>query len=81
MSHARFYNGDLAARNCLVGENLSVKIADFGLAIDMYSSPSGKKRVPKRKGLSSRWVSLETLTEGQCTVKSDMHVSIHRNRC
>jgi len=34
----RFVHSDLATRNCLVGESLIVKIADFGMSRDVYIS-------------------------------------------
>ncbi|KAI8510781.1 hypothetical protein Bbelb_116970 [Branchiostoma belcheri] len=36
ISQAGYVHGDLAARNVLVGEDLVVKIADFGLTTDIY---------------------------------------------
>ena len=34
----RFVHRDVATRNCLVGTGLVVKIADFGMSRDVYSS-------------------------------------------
>jgi serine/threonine protein kinase len=34
----RFVHRDLATRNCLVGEGLIIKIADFGMSRDVYAS-------------------------------------------
>ncbi|XP_072166835.1 uncharacterized protein [Diadema setosum] len=67
---ARYYHGDLAARNVLVGEGLEVKISDFGLADDIYQS--GYKRLAPDRKRPVKWVSLETNTIGQCTIQSDV---------
>ncbi|XP_054755673.2 fibroblast growth factor receptor 2-like [Lytechinus pictus] len=66
----RYYHGDLAARNVLVGEGLEVKISDFGLADDIYQS--GYKRLAPDKKRPVKWVSLETNTIGRCTIQSDV---------
>ena len=35
---------DLAARNCFVAEDLTVKVGDFGMARDVYTSEYYRKR-------------------------------------
>ena len=72
MSNTRYYHGDLAARNVLVGEGLVVKISDFGMADDIYQR--GYKRLGQEKKRPLKWVSLETNTKGTCSIKSDVYV-------
>jgi len=38
MSSLHFVHRDLATRNCLVGQRLTVKIGDFGMSRDLYTS-------------------------------------------
>jgi len=38
LASMRYIHRDLATRNCLVGQNHEVKIADFGLSRTLYSS-------------------------------------------
>lgn len=38
LASLHFVHRDLATRNCLVGENLVVKIGDFGMSRDIYST-------------------------------------------
>ncbi|XP_072039160.1 uncharacterized protein [Amphiura filiformis] len=70
LSSTRYYHGDLAARNVLVGEDLVVKISDFGMADDIYQQ--GYKRLGPERKRPVKWVSLETNTRGQCTIQSDI---------
>ena len=38
LSSKNFIHRDLATRNCLIGKNLQVKIADFGMSHNLYQS-------------------------------------------
>ena len=38
LAEMKFVHRDMAARNCLVGDNMVVKIADFGMSRDIYAS-------------------------------------------
>lgn len=44
LASQRFVHRDLACRNCLVGTNLRVKIADFGMSRDIYTCDYYKVR-------------------------------------
>ena len=44
LSGQRFVHRDLACRNCLVGSDLVVKIADFGMSRDVYTCDYYKVR-------------------------------------
>lgn len=50
---------DLATRNCLVGENCVVKIADFGMSRSLYSVDYYK--VQGRATLPIRWMAWESV--------------------
>ena len=44
LASQHFVHRDLATRNCLVGENLLVKIGDFGMSRDVYSTDASRGR-------------------------------------
>uniref|UniRef100_UPI00358F9335 discoidin domain-containing receptor 2-like n=1 Tax=Myxine glutinosa TaxID=7769 RepID=UPI00358F9335 len=61
---------DLATRNCLVGTDLSIKVADFGLSRQLYSADY--YRIKGRAVLPIRWLAWESLLQGKFTTASDV---------
>lgn len=70
LSGRHFVHRDLAARNILVGEHLNVKISDFGLSRDIYSSDY--YRVQSKSLLPVRWMPPESIMYGKFTIESDI---------
>ncbi|XP_078621209.1 uncharacterized protein LOC144887690 [Branchiostoma floridae x Branchiostoma japonicum] len=71
IARSRYVHGDLAARNVLVGEDLKVKISDFGLAEDIYSR--GYRRQDRLKKVPWKWMAPERLQDGTVyTAQSDV---------
>lgn len=67
----KFVHRDIAARNCLMDSNFTVKIADFGMSrevssMDYYRIGSNKACLPVR------WMPPEALLYGKFTLKSDV---------
>ncbi|XP_075411453.1 epithelial discoidin domain-containing receptor 1 isoform X2 [Tenrec ecaudatus] len=65
-----FVHRDLATRNCLVGENLTIKIADFGMSRNLYAGDY--YRVQGRAVLPIRWMAWECILMGKFTTASDV---------
>ncbi|XP_055031815.2 insulin-like growth factor 1b receptor isoform X1 [Misgurnus anguillicaudatus] len=66
----KFIHRDLAARNCMVAEDFTVKIGDFGMTRDIYETDYYRKG---GKGLLPvRWMSPESLKDGVFTTMSDV---------
>ena len=60
---------DLAARNCLVGEHYTIKVADFGLSrfmdSDIYNAREGAK-------FPIKWTAPEALAYNKFSIRSDV---------
>ncbi|XP_053974206.1 ALK tyrosine kinase receptor isoform X2 [Hylaeus volcanicus] len=73
MEEARFIHRDIAARNCLLtckGPGRIVKIADFGMAKDIYRSDYYKKG--GKAMLPIKWMPPESFLDGIFTTKTDV---------
>ncbi|KAK7063184.1 BDNF/NT-3 growth factors receptor [Halocaridina rubra] len=70
LSSQHFVHRDLACRNCLVGENLCVKISDFGMSRDVYTCDYYK--VGGTRMLPVRWMAPESIMFGKFTLESDV---------
>ncbi|GAB1605568.1 BDNF/NT-3 growth factors receptor-like [Argonauta hians] len=70
LSTQHFVHRDLATRNCLVGEGLTVKISDFGMSRDVYTCDY--YRIGGSRMLPVRWMSPECVKYGRFTSESDV---------
>lgn len=70
LARRRILHGDLAARNVLLADNNIVKIADFGLAREVYRSGNYKK---KGEGpLPVKWMAIESIVDRVFSTQSDV---------
>ncbi|XP_072503390.1 insulin receptor-related protein [Notamacropus eugenii] len=66
----KFVHRDLAARNCMVSQDFTVKIGDFGMTRDVYETDYYRKG---GKGLLPvRWMAPESLKDGIFSTHSDV---------
>ncbi|NXC11489.1 NTRK1 factor, partial [Orthonyx spaldingii] len=70
LASLHFVHRDLATRNCLVGHDLVVKIGDFGMSRDIYSTDY--YRVGGRTMLPIRWMPPESILYRKFTTESDI---------
>ncbi|XP_034280922.1 high affinity nerve growth factor receptor isoform X1 [Pantherophis guttatus] len=70
LASQHFVHRDLATRNCLVGHGLVVKIGDFGMSRDVYSTDY--YRVGGRTMLPIRWMPPESILYRKFTTESDI---------
>lgn len=59
LNSLNFVHRDLATRNCLVGKNYTIKIADFGMSRNLYRGDYF--RIQGRAVLPIRWMSWESI--------------------
>lgn len=70
LSDRKFVHRDLATRNCLVNDQMVVKIADFGLSQKIYLSNYYKGS--ENDAIPIRWMPLEALLYSRFTIESDV---------
>ncbi|XP_035859147.1 NT-3 growth factor receptor isoform X1 [Sander lucioperca] len=73
LASQHFVHRDLATRNCLVGNGLLVKIGDFGMSRDIYSTDYYRaSRVGGHTMLPIRWMPPESIMYRKFTTESDV---------
>ncbi|XP_071452012.1 tyrosine-protein kinase transmembrane receptor Ror2-like isoform X2 [Hetaerina americana] len=70
LSDRMFVHRDLATRNCLVDDDMVVKIADFGLSQKIYQQDYYKGE--EHDAIPIRWMPLESILYNKYTVESDV---------
>uniref|UniRef100_A0AAX7VB48 receptor protein-tyrosine kinase n=1 Tax=Astatotilapia calliptera TaxID=8154 RepID=A0AAX7VB48_ASTCA len=72
LASKKFVHRDLAARNCMLDESYTVKVADFGLARDVYDKEYYSVHNKSGVKLPVKWMALESLQTHKFTTKSDV---------
>lgn len=70
LSERKFVHRDLATRNCLINEQMVVKIADFGLSHKIYLQDYYKG--DENDAIPIRWMPLESILYNKYTIESDI---------
>lgn len=60
LASKKFIHRDLAARNCMINKDHLIKVADFGLARDIYEKDYYRSQ--DNRALPVKWMALECLT-------------------
>eukprot|EP00062_Callorhinchus_milii_P006081 gi/632946810/ref/XP_007888742.1/ PREDICTED: macrophage-stimulating protein receptor [Callorhinchus milii] len=68
----KFVHRDLAARNCMLDESYVVKVADFGMARDVFDKEYYSIQDHKKAKLPVKWMAIESLQTQKFTTKSDV---------
>ncbi|XP_076346339.1 tyrosine-protein kinase transmembrane receptor Ror2-like isoform X2 [Tachypleus tridentatus] len=70
LSERKFVHRDLATRNCLINDDMVVKISDFGLSQKIYTANYYKGS--EHDAIPIRWMPLESILYNKFTVESDI---------
>lgn len=70
LSERKFVHRDLATRNCLVADDMVVKISDFGLSQKIYAANYYKGK--EDDAIPIRWMPLESILYNKFIVESDV---------
>lgn len=70
LSERKFVHRDLATRNCLIDDSMTVKIADFGLSHKIYLQDYYKG--DEHDAIAIRWMPLESILYNKYTLESDV---------
>ena len=70
LAENHYIHRDLATRNCLVGGDIRIKISDFGLSQDIYSTDYC--RLSQSELLPIRWMPPEAVLFARFTTQSDI---------
>lgn len=70
LSSKNFIHRDLATRNCMLHEDMTVCVADFGLSKKIYSGDYYRQGCASK--LPVKWLALESLADNVYTVYSDV---------
>ncbi|MGH0173693.1 UNVERIFIED_CONTAM: hypothetical protein FKN15_066413 [Acipenser sinensis] len=65
----KFVHRDLAARNCMLDESYSVKVADFGMARDVFDKEYYSIQDHRKAKLPVKWMAIESLQTQKFTTK------------
>uniref|UniRef100_A0A4W5PNI1 Macrophage-stimulating protein receptor n=1 Tax=Hucho hucho TaxID=62062 RepID=A0A4W5PNI1_9TELE len=72
LAQKKFVHRDLAARNCMLDETFTVKVADFGMARDVFDKEYYSIQDHKKAKLPVKWMAIESLETQKFTTKSDV---------
>lgn len=72
LAQKKFVHRDLAARNCMLDESYTVKVADFGMARDVFDKEYYSVQDLKKAKLPVKWMAIESLQTQKFTTKSDV---------